>query len=501
MTSLADILSPSVEPAPPALTITPVPLALPLLDHQAAGVEFALDRKAAYLAHDMGTGKTATAIGWIASLVAAGEGPVLVVVPPSLRTNWAQREIPRFAPSLRVETLTGTKPCDPDPADVYVIGDSSVKAWADRITGQVVDGKDRRGNPLYRQVSPPLVKALVLDEAHRAKNRSQRTAAMIRIAQVCGPYRLLLSGTPAPNGRNAEFGTQIDILGDTAWDAIGGRGRFWGHYCPKTDRFGSRGNHDTEGLNAAMRSAFLQRLLRFDVLDLPNKGRSAVATTAAGKPSRDYIRAEEDLIQWLAEEGRSTKGAERAEALVRLTTLRALAGSAKVKSAIEHIKEILDEQAGGVFVVAEHHDVMDSLMLGLAQYNPVSVRGGMRDDDKQAAVDEFNAGTARVLVGQVTAAGVGLTLHGDGLNTRVVVVQLPWTPADLQQAEDRLHRIGQTNDVHVEILLAHIEGRWSIDERLWGMLESKHFDASTLVDGNGEFMLSDIHESILDSYR
>jgi SWI/SNF-related matrix-associated actin-dependent regulator 1 of chromatin subfamily A len=525
---------------PTSTDIAVARLALPLLDHQVDGVRFALDRGAAYLAHDMGTGKTATAIAWAASLIAAGEGPVLIVVPPSLRTNWAHRELPRFAPHLRVELLMGTKAERPGAADVYVIGDSSVAAWADVLTGTVANGKDRRGSTIWKRVAVPLCRAIVVDEAQRAKNaKAQRSVALRRIADSCGPHRLLLSGTPAPNGRNIELGAQFDILGTAAWNAIGGRSRFWDYFCPKDGQWG-RGNHDTAGLNLAMTSSFMQRLLRHDVLDLPNKGRNAVAVTAAGKASRDYVRAEDDLIAWLAGEGLDTKGAERAEALVRLTTLRHLAGRAKVKAAVEHITDILDEEDGGVFVVAEHHEVMDDLMIALARYNPVTVRGGMSDSAKTEAVDAFNTGQSRVLVGQIIAAGVGLTLHGaaswydtddegrpvdadgnvlpldeDGqhdltnavwhhrpaINNRVVVVQLPWTPADLAQAEDRLHRMGQTKDVLVEILLAHMEGRWTIDERLWGQLEQKYFNLTSLVDGQGQFMIGDIVEGVLDSYR
>jgi len=540
--NLDDIFSMAAPATTTTSTVSLVNLSIPLLDHQVEGARFALDQGAAYLAHDMGTGKTATAIAWAASLVAAGEGPVLVVVPPSLRTNWAKRELPRFAPHLKVALLEGTQPTTPAPADVYVIGDSQVTAWADQITGEVAFGKDRRGSTIYKRVAPPLCRAIVVDEAHRAKNpKAQRSAALRRIAESCGPRRLLLSGTPAPNGRNIELGAQFDILGTAAWNAIGGRSRFWEHYCPKDGQWG-RANNDTAGLNEAMTSTFMQRLLRHDVLDLPAKGRNAVAVTAAGKAARDYVRAEDDLIAWLAGEGLDTRGAERAEALVRLTTLRHLAGRAKVKAAVEHITDVLAENEGGVFVVAEHHEVMDDLMIALARFNPVTVRGGMTDAAKQEAVDDFNSGRSRVLVGQIIAAGVGLTLHGasswhdvdengepvdadgnvlplvdpDGdvynmanavwhytpaINHRVVVVQLPWTPADLAQAEDRLHRIGQTNEVTVEILLAHMEGRWTIDERLWGQLEMKHFNLTSLVDGQGQFMIGEIIEGILDSYR
>jgi SWI/SNF-related matrix-associated actin-dependent regulator 1 of chromatin subfamily A len=96
---------------------------------------------------------------------------------------------------------------------------------------------------------------------------------------------------------------------------------------------------------------------------------------------------------------------------------------------------------------------------------------------------------------------VGLTLHGNGLNHRVVIAQLPWTPAELRQAEDRLHRMGQTKDVHVEVTLCNIEKRWTIDERLWGVLEAKAFRTGELIDGEGEYLLDGIQEGVIDSYR
>jgi SNF2 family DNA or RNA helicase len=154
-----------------------------------------------------------------------------------------------------------------------------------------------------------------------------------------------------------------------------------------------------------------------------------------------------------------------------------------------------------VFVVAEHTRVLDRLLLGLSAYRPVTVRGGQSDAAKSAAVDAFNCGDARVLVGQVDAAGVGFNLHGDGRNTHVVVVQLPWTPAQLVQAEDRLHRIGQTGSVEVEIALCSIDGSWTIDERLWGLLETKNFSATSTIDGVGEWLLEETVEGLINSYR
>lgn len=462
-------------------TIPFVPLQLPLLDYQQEAVEFALARQSSLLALEMGLGKTPIAIAIAAALQKHGQAPVLIVVPPSLRTNW-KREIKKFAPWLTGIVINGVNARTLPNADLFIIGDSVLQHWEPVLTGKV--------------------KSLVVDESHRHKNHdTKRAKALAAIAASATGRTVLLSGTPTPNGRHAELAGQLDILGPSAWSAIGGKGKFWGYYCPKINTWGTRGNNDTEGLHEAMKSSFMMRRRRSEVITLPNKGRSAVAVTGTGKAAKDYPRIEDDLIAYLAGEDRDFHGAMKAEALVRMGLLRHTAGLAKVNGIIEHVGELLDSEPGGVFVVAEHSDVIDELLIGFAKYGAVTVRGGMSDNAKQFGIDQFNNGTARVLVGQITAAGVGLTLHGSGINHKVVVAQLPWTPAELRQAEDRLHRIGQTHDVQVEIMLCNIDGRWTIDERLWGVLEQKAFATGELIDGEGEFLLEGAQEGVLDTYR
>lgn len=457
----------------------PVPLNHPLLNFQQEALDHALSLPASYIALDMGLGKTAVGIAVAAAAVSAGIKPVAIVVPPSLRINWAH-EIHKFAPWLKGVIIKSSHVKDLPNVDIYIVGDSVLTSWEDELKGKVG--------------------AIIVDEAHRHKNHStKRAKALSTIAEgVTGP-RVLLSGTPTPNGRHSELAGQLDILGPTAWKAVGGKGRFWSYYCPKRDAFGNRGNHDTAGLHDAMKT-FMIRMRREEVITLPNKGRTAIAVEASGKAARDYLRIEDDLIAYLKGEDREWRGAARNEALVRMGMLRHVAGLAKVGGVVDHVHNYLDEHSGGVFLVAEHNDVMDTLGLHI-KYPTVEVRGGMDDYQKQDAVDAFTSGRARVMIGQVTAAGVGLTLHGGGLNTRVVVAQLPWTPAELRQAEDRLHRIGQTNDVQVEIMLCALDNRWTIDERLWGVLEQKSFNTGELIDGKGEFLLEDVQTGVLDTYR
>ncbi len=509
MTTAFDSLMSGITITPPAAPTAAAPalsvpnLALPLLDYQVEAVQHIINNDGvAYNALDMGLGKTPVGLAAAAAAVAAGHRPALIVVPPSLRTNWL-REAEKFTPWLTTALLTGAKSTgDPLPdVDLLIMGDSQVAGWADAVTGKVG--------------------ALIVDEAHRFKNKSKRTEAMVQIATgtkstvdafgrkqkitvgSAPVVRVPMSGTPAPNGRHTELATQIDILGDDAWRAIGGKGMFWHRYAPKVDQYGTRTNAHEVELNEAMVNSWLFRRLRDNVVDLPNKGRTSLHLEARGRAVKEYIDAENNLIDWLAgkQEGKVSEGQMRAEALIRLNVLRRLAGEAKVRSVVEHVSELLEDGDSGVFVVAEHSDVIDGLLIGLAKYNPTVVAGGMTDREKDENVQAFITGESKVLIGQVTAAGVGLTLHGDGRNRRVVVAQLPWTPADLRQCEDRLHRLGQTRDVLVEVALCAIEGRWNIDERLWGMLEGKNFSATSRIDGEGEFLLDNVQSGILDSYR
>ena len=70
--------------------------------------------------------------------------------------------------------------------------------------------------------------------------------------------------------------------------------------------------------------------------------------------------------------------------------------------------------------------------------------GDTSQKDRQEACNRFQSGQSKVFVGTIKAGGVGITLTSA---SNVILVDRPWTPGDAEQAEDRCHRIGQSQSV------------------------------------------------------
>ncbi len=469
-----------------SLALTPMPHQNVVINAVAGG------HRRLLVADEMGVGKTLSAIG---AVEAVNAFPALFIVPPSLTRNW-QREVERALPGRTVQVLSGTKPGPIAPADVTIIGDAVIAAWSLPA---------KKGEPDGPLATYPWA-ALVVDEAHRMKGLadskpSKRARAAALISQRIAPeaVRLALTGTPILN-RPREIIGALTISG-TLHRIARTKGEFLYRYCgPQNNGWGVSysGASNVAELNAKLTASCMIRRLRSEVLTLPNKGRSLAYLPVSDAAARDYRKAQADLESFL----RNAKGdkdyslAERAHAIVLLNTLRRISGIGKVEAVVAQAQDLLDE-GEQVFIAAHHIEVVARISTALASHGVVEIVGGMSADEKQASVDAFQSGRARVLVGNIDAAGVGFTLTS---GRHIIVAELPWTPGALQQVEDRLHRIGQTREVISTITISDLPGG-SVDERLWRLLDSKAQVIGAVLDGDSVGLDTDIQKALLDSYR
>jgi SNF2 family DNA or RNA helicase len=96
------------------------------------------------------------------------------------------------------------------------------------------------------------------------------------------------------------------------------------------------------------------------------------------------------------------------------------------------------------------------------------ITGGQTDEERQQAVDDFQAGKIKWILFTVQAGGVGITLTAA---RRMVRLQRPWSLVDDKQALDRVHRIG--SEIHDSILVTDYVTEGTIEERVVDVLDTK----------------------------
>ena len=488
------------------LTLTPYPF-------QRAGIAYSEKRKAVFFCDEPGLGKTLQAL---ASVHIHKAYPCIAVVPATLKINWrkeAQRCIPELKKDGKIHIINGEKPYDLPNAWLYIINYDILPKWVKTL----------------QKMAVPL-ESIILDESHFAKNiNTQRTKACLELArgiryikekgrkakrvQITSdiPYRYLLSGTPEPN-RPSELESQLDILG-VLHQFFGGPWGFRNRFCgltseliwtkdPKTKRakqmkvFRYDGATNTDELQRLLREHVMVRRLKLEVLkDLPPKRHQCIEVACNG--SQWIVDKERDLeeeferrvarLKILVTEASNSgdkKTFEEATAELQkayeahfadMARLAHEAGLAKVPKVVQFVLELLEGNEK-VAVFAHHHDVEHAIEKAFkdAGIETTRLTGMESSKEKDKAITAFQEGTARVFIGGLKC-GIGYTITAA---SRVVLAELDWTPGVMDQAIDRLHRIGQLDSV----LATYIVLENSLDAKKVGMLLKKRDTANKVLD-------------------
>ncbi|XP_041593231.1 SWI/SNF-related matrix-associated actin-dependent regulator of chromatin subfamily A-like protein 1 isoform X1 [Vulpes lagopus] len=414
-----------------------------LLPFQRAGVNFAIAKRGRLLlADDMGLGKTIQAI-CIAAYYQK-EWPLLVVVPSSVRFTWEQAFL-RWLPSLSPERI-----------NVVVTGKDRLTAGLVNIVSFDLLSK------LEKQLKTPF-KVVIIDESHFLKNiKTARCRAAMPLLKVAKRV-ILLSGTPAMS-RPAELYTQIIGVRPTFFPQFHAFGL---RYCDaKRQPWGwdYSGSSNLGELKLLLEEAVMLRRLKCDVLaQLPPKQRKMVIIV----PGRISTRARAALDAAAKEMTTMDKTKQQQKEALLLFFNRT--AEAKIPSVIEYILDLLESGREKFLVFAHHKIVLSAVTRELEKKHVphIHIDGSTSSADREDLCQQFQLFEKHaVAVLSITAANMGLTFTSADL---VVFAELFWNPGVLLQAEDRVHRIGQSSSVSIHYLVA----KGTADDYLWPLIQEK----------------------------
>src|SRR6202049_3989577 len=259
-------------------------------------------------------------------------------------------------------------------------------------------------------------------------------------------------------------------------------------------RFGQRfrGPDAHVRLHWHLRARCFVRRLRADAPpQLRAKTRAIVPVELDNEP--EYRLAERDVIAWLQtqpldlrELDAKVASALRAERLVRLNALKLLAARGKLAAALAWIHDFCS--SGERLVVFAHHREIQRALLGRFP-SALHILGEDSHAARDASLRAFQAPDGpenQLVVCSIEVAGQGLTLTR---SSNVVFLELDWTPAKHDQAEDRCHRSGQEDSYNAPYILA----AGTIDETISTLLERKRAVIGAVTDGR-----EDDEEGVVD---
>jgi SNF2 family DNA or RNA helicase len=393
----------------------------PPLSHQKEAIEKLVGSKRFILADDMGLGKTTSAV--IASLEIKAK-KTLIICPASLKINWS-REIQNYTDKSIFICEGKNFSTEHD----YVIINYD-------ILKNFYDIKDKN-NSLISKLKPDLI---IIDEAHYLQNgQAQRTKLVNSFAKNTNTL-WLLSGTPMTS-RPINYFNLLSLIENPVagnWMAYAIR------YCEGYQfRVGNRKIWNTKGASnleelRERTSTQLLRRLKEDVLDLPDKIITPVYLRLNSKLYEELMGEYYDWYRTKTDESNSLT-----LQFTKLTKVRQIIAEEKITDTIELAENIL-EQDKKVIIFTNFTNTLQKIVTHFGK-KAVYVDGSCSQIKRQNAVDEFQTNDKiKVFVGNLKAAGVGLTLTAAEC---VIMNDLSFVPSDHSQGEDRAFRYGQKNNV------------------------------------------------------
>lgn len=470
-----------------------------LYSYQQVGAAFMTIGRRVLLIDEMGTGKSITTIYAMRLLYELGENPfpALIIGPNSMKKTW-EREVNNWWPGLTVQVIKGSaaqrrKQLE-TPAHIYVMNWEGVRGHS-RLApyGSIglrrckeCGGEDERVTPAKcevhkRELNYMNFQTVVADECHRMKDPKSKQTRAIWSATGDAPFRFGLTGTPVAQAPD-------DVWTVAHWlepKEHPSRTVYIDRYCEIT--LNAFGTPSVIGLKPQTQQEFfhiidprLRRMPKSLVLPfLPPITRQRRDIEMGTRQKKAYEQMRDKMIAELEDDGilaatspltRVTRLLQFSSAFAELVErwdertgkqvfdVRLTEPSNKIDAFFNDLPDFGDDQ---IVVFAQSRQLIEMLSARMEKEKLKHglITGARNEDQRQEAIDEFQAGKIRFMLCTVQAGGVGLTLTKGRI---AVFLQRSWSNIDNKQAEARIHRIG--SEIHESVLIIDYVSEGTIEE-------------------------------------
>lgn len=418
-------------------------VAMEMFEYQKEAVEFLRKTPRALLELDTGLGKTRVCIEFLKS---EPEKYPIIICPKFLKETW-RKEIKKWGYE----------------GSYLLMSYSEFQKDNDNILN----------TELLLNLAALKPNTLILDEAHYLKSwKSKRTKnillnlpAMLKSIVKTELTNIIFSTATPLTKSAADLHPLVSVCEPGKW----GKFRdFCTRYCNKKwNKFkGYRGDWDYFGVNECNANELTERLKKF---------RMVLSLEEALKESPFPEKVVTDITLELEPVTLEASGIDKEEArrmilqgrsTDNIAVNRVALGLSKVPDLLEYMGLIAFTK---LVIFTWHKDVAREIVNRLKAKSDMPVElitGDIKESVRGEILADFNDREYSILVATIASCGVGLNLQAAN---NVIFVELPWSYAEMKQAENRVYRVGQKKPVFIHRLIA----KDSLDELVLDVLDEK----------------------------
>lgn len=452
-----------------------------LLEHQKEAVKFLHTVKKCILADDQGLGKTTSTI---TAALEGGYKKVLIICPASLKTNWRD-ELSFFIDPSEISIIDSSKPYVDNRFTIinydiiekyYNLPIEKYEEYStDKNGNQIVKIKERKSKKkdfikqcLYdSKLFQSNFELVIIDEGHKLSNSTSMRYKVIDDYIKKGGLEgvFILSGTPITN-KPFNYYNVLKLIGADITDN-------WEYYVKRycdgkeivkkdTGRkiWLTSGASNLDELYQKTKHLYLRRV-KEDLPNLPEKEIIEKYYNLTEEQRCEYNKLWDEYEQSQIELGKENINRDLIEGII----LRQYVSKNMIQNTIELTNKYLDNNEKVVIACS-----FDDEIVALKEYygdSAVIYKGGMTIKQKDEAKEKFmNNDNVKIFIGNIIAAGVGLTLTVSHI---CIFNSFSWVPGDNLQMSDRVHRISQKHDVKIYFQLF----KDTISDLMWNTVMRK----------------------------